>query len=256
MTNWKKFELECVDYLNQRYGEYFEHLGFSDSTKSDIQYSRGEKTFFIEVKMPSAQSGQFVLLPDRENRKFIFSPRNKSELDDNVQSIINHMNNHFDLYENVGTEGEEINLSQELFSNWIINNYKKQGVKFFITKGKDFIVFPIKNYSEYFEISCIFRIKKSGSSNVPKKRQKEVLLELQRMNFDFKLIDDFKIKTHDEVDNLRFSVNDTDYMVKKFNENIYRIRKLSNTHNPNVIFSINLIKEQEMKDLREFEMNL
>ena len=55
---------------------------------------------------------------------------------------------------------------------------------------------------------------------------------------------------------LRFSVNDADYMIRAFDENIYRIRKLSNTYNANVIFSINLKNQQEKNDLLEFELAL
>lgn len=137
MSDWRQFELECVDYLKKQYGNFFEHLGFSDSTTSDIKYNRGDKSFFIEAKMPQAQSGQFVLLPDLKNRKFIFSPRNKSEMD--------------------------------------------------------------------------------------------------------------KVK---------FSVIDSDYMIRLVSDDIYRIRKLSNTYNANVIFSIKLKREQEPSDLLEFESHL
>ncbi len=45
MENWRKFELECVDYLNKTYENYFSHLGFSDSTTSDIEYKKDEKSF-------------------------------------------------------------------------------------------------------------------------------------------------------------------------------------------------------------------
>ena len=95
MENWRKFELECVDYLNKTYGNYFSHLGFSDSTTSDIEYKKDEKSFCIEAKMPSAQSGQFVLLPDSDKKEFVFSPRNKSKIDENVEFIIDHMNKNF-----------------------------------------------------------------------------------------------------------------------------------------------------------------
>lgn len=256
MENWRKFELECVDYLNNTYGNYFKHLGFSDSTTSDIEYKKDNKSFFIEAKMPSAQSGQFVLLPDSDKKKFVFSPRNKSEIDENVEFIINHMNKNFSKYESAGTKGEEINLSQELFSNWIISSYKNQGVEFLITKGKGFIIFPIEQYSQYFEISCNFRVKKSGSSKVPKSRQNNVLNQLNDMNIEFVLLDDFMIKSTQSIDNIRFSVADSNYMIRKYDGDIYRIRKLSNTNNPNVIFSIKLVKEQSRFDLEEFKSRL
>ncbi|MCV3728320.1 hypothetical protein OF376_00765 [Ureaplasma miroungigenitalium] len=256
MENWKVFELKSVEYLNQKYVNYFEHLGFSDSTTSDIKYINGHKTFFIEAKMPQAQSGQFVLLPDKKNKKFIFSPRNKSEIDGNVESIINFMNNDFDKYQNAGTKGEDIDLPQYLVSDWIINSYKRLGVKFFITYGKDFIIFPIERYSEYFEISCKYRVKKSGSNDVPKSRQDEVRKKLNQMSFSYKELDNFIISSNDNIDKLKFSVNDGNYMIRLLENNLYRIRKLSNTYNANVIFSIKLKKEQDKKDLLKFESAL
>lgn len=96
MDDWKIFELECVDYLNKQYGGGFKHLGYSDSTVSDIEYKSGLNSFYIEVKMPVAQSGQFVLLVDQENREFVFSSRNKTKRDESVDFIIEHMNENFE----------------------------------------------------------------------------------------------------------------------------------------------------------------
>lgn len=256
MENWKKFELECVDYLNKTYGNNFHHLGFSDSTTSDIKYISNKNSFFIEAKMPSAQSGQFVLLPDFDKKKFVFSPRNKSKIDGNVEFIIDHMNKNFSKYKNAGTRGEEITLSQELFSNWIINNYKSQGVNFIITKGLDFIIFPIERYGHYFEITSNFRVKKSGSSSVPKSRQNDVLSYLNSKNINFVLLDDFMIKSSEAIDNMKFSIKDADYMIRKSEKDIYKIRKLSNTRNANVIFGIKLINEQNPSDLNQFRESL
>ena len=45
-------------------------------------------------------------------------------------------------------------------------------------------------------------------------------------------------------------------MIRKYDGNIHRIRKLSNTNNPNVIFSIKLVKEQDRFDLEEFKSRL
>lgn len=62
---WENFENECVNFLSDKYGNYFELKGKTDSTVSDIYFSKNDKCFFIEAKMPSSQCGQFVLLPDK-----------------------------------------------------------------------------------------------------------------------------------------------------------------------------------------------
>ncbi len=55
---------------------------------------------------------------------------------------------------------------------------------------------------------------------------------------------------------MKFKVLDSDYMFSRKNDNVYRIRKLSNTRNVNVIFSIQLLKEQDSADLKNFISNL
>ena len=45
-------------------------------------------------------------------------------------------------------------------------------------------------------------------------------------------------------------------MIRKYDDDTYRIRKLSNTNNPNVIFSIKLIKDQDKFDLEKFKSRL
>lgn len=256
MEAWKEFELDCNKYLNEKYGNHFTHLGFSDSTVSDIKYENSEKIFYIEAKMPSAQSGQFVLLPDYENKKFLFSSRNKTEPNENTDFIINYMNQKFDMYSNYGTSGEKIDINQDVFGNWIINYYKQKGVEFFITKGENFIIFPVEKYKDYFFISANYRIKKSGSTDVPLNRQQDVIKQLNLMNIQYELKDEFKLVSTQDLDRFKFSVGDFDYMVRKIEKNLYRIRKLSNTRNPNVIFSIKLIKEQDEKDLDNFLKSL
>ncbi|MDO5018756.1 MAG: hypothetical protein Q4E02_05590 [Lagierella massiliensis] len=252
MEDWKKFELDCTEYLNKTYGNNFSHLGFSDSTVSDIKFYDGKKSFYLEAKMPSAQSGQFVLLPNYKERKFEFSSKNKSKVDESVTFIIHHMNKNFESYANAGTKGLDINLSQDLFSSWITNSYKKNGVKFFITKGTGFIIFPVEKFQDYFNISCTYRVKKSGSSNVPKKLQEEVLKIIRKQDPNCTANDSFEIKSSKNLDKYSFSIGDTNFLVKEKSANLYRVRRLSNTKNANVIFSISLVQEQNECDLKTF----
>lgn len=252
MEKWKEFELDCTNYLNKNYGKFFYHLGFSDSTVSDIKYCNGNKEFYIEAKMPYAQSGQFVLLPDFQNKKFIFSPKNKSTKNTYTDLIIRYMNKDFDKYMNAGTAGKDVLINQNLLSDWVISSYRKKGVKFFITKDNGYIIFPIEKFGEYFKITAKYRIKKSGSSKVSKSRQADVIDIINSMNIIFELLDDFNIASNMLLDKKRFKVLDSDYMFSYLKDNIYRIRKLSNTRNANVIFSIKLLKNQDARDLNNF----
>lgn len=256
MEQWKKFELDCVDYLNSTYGNYFEHLGFSDSTTSDIRYSKEKNTFFVEAKMASAQSGQFVVLNDSKQEIFTFSHRNKSELDEHAATIIRHMNENYENYKQVGTAGINIDLPVDVFSGWIINMYKSMGVEFLITKAEDYIIFPIDKFSEYFDITAVYREKKSGSSRVPKSREKEVSDYLSDANIDFNIVEDFKIQSESNLDDYKFEIESYTYMLREDTEDIYKVRRLSNTRNANVIFSIYLKKNQDDEDLNIFKSRL
>ena len=83
MRPGEEFERSCFDYLEKYYkteNTDFYHEGGMDSTKSDIAVIKhGKIGFYIEAKDSSAQSGQFVLLPNEDTETFIFSPRNKSK---------------------------------------------------------------------------------------------------------------------------------------------------------------------------------
>lgn len=99
MHNWENFEIACVTYLRENFGDVadFEECGGSDSTTPDIlvKCAKGPR-FYIEVKKSPAQSGQFVLLPNNERKVFEYSTQNNSKVNTFSQLIISHMNNDFD----------------------------------------------------------------------------------------------------------------------------------------------------------------
>ena len=68
VNNWKEFEKEAISYLKNEYGDFFELKGETNSNTSDILFRKECNSFFIEVKMPEAQCGQFVLIPNREEK--------------------------------------------------------------------------------------------------------------------------------------------------------------------------------------------
>lgn len=255
MNKWEKFELDCTKYLNETYGNKFKHLGSSDSSTSDIEYSDDDKSFFIEAKMPSAQSGQFVALANMDTKEIVYSPKNKTDLNEYSEFILDYMNKNFEKYFNPGTKGMDIDISQDVYSDWIINAYKKKDVKFVISKynDKEYVIFPLEQYKNYFQISAKYRVKKSGSRGVAKKRQDEVRDRLCELGVTYNVVNDFNIESKDNLEKYTFSANDYDYMIRNIEGDTYRIRTLSNTYNTTVIFSIKLLKGQDEKDLQIFE---
>lgn len=247
MAVWNDFELNCTDYLENKFGKYasFVHQGGADSTVADILVNtRSGKTFYIDAKHTPAQCGQFVLIADNKTSSFIYSPKNVNLINNHTTQIINHMNDLFEKYKEAGTAGKSINFSncEKVFSNWVIENYKNKNVRYFITNN--FTILPIEQFADYFEISANYRIKKSGSSSVGKKKaENHHLILTSKVISDFKIID---IRSVDEklyvlsdlsLHNIRFYDDKYEYMFSARN-NEYEVRKLSNTHNANVIFSI------------------
>lgn len=259
MEKWREFENVCVDFLNRKYGNSnleFIIAGKSDSTSSDIKVIKNEQLlFYMESKMPESQSGQFVLLDN--DFEFIFSDRNKSEENEFTDLIISYINLNYETFKHVSTNSMPINLPTGIFENWIKNYYKNKNVQFVISadENSNFIIFPTERYGDYFSITGNFRIKTSGSGNLPKKLEKEVK-EIFENNFSTctilreeekaYIVTDYDLphKTKVQGSNYRFQFNE--------HGNKYLVRKLSNTNNPNVIFSIKLYREQDSIDLTKF----
>lgn len=247
MTVWEDFELKCTDYLNQQFGKYasFMHQGGTDSTVPDILVKTlSGKIFYIDAKHSPAQCGQFVLLPNIQTNSFTYSMQNTTPLNDWSKMIILHMNQAFDEYREAGTTGKDIIFAdaQKIFANWIIESYKRKNVMYFITN--DFTILPIEQFADYFEISAKYRIKRSGSSSVGKNRiaaytqllsdNKKQLFEITSTRTDGNKL---YVSSDKELHNLRFKDDTYEYMFSIRN-NEYEVRKLSNTYNANVIFSI------------------
>jgi len=150
ISNWKRFELLATNYLQENYGDYalFEQQGGADSTIPDILVTTKKEKFYIETKSSEAQSGQFVILPNNVTNEFYFSEKNKTEENKLTQIIIDYMNNNWESYKNVSTEGLSIDMSDSIFANWITNYYKYKNVKYFISGLEtNFVIIPIDDFS-------------------------------------------------------------------------------------------------------------
>ena len=259
--NWSDFEIECTEYLEKRFHKYAEfiHQGGSNSRVSDILVeTKTGKNFFIEVKMPSAQCGQFVLLPNLEDKEFIYSERNENPINEYSKKIIEYMNKNFDTYVASGTRGTEINFenSEKIFESWIKKAYSDKRVKYFITQDK--LLINIEDFGENFNISAVYRVKRSGSSRVSMSKESKILNYLSNSQNIFEKIysEDGKlfVKTEKDIDKVKFMYEDSEYMFSK-RQDTYEVRKLSKTHNANVIFSIQL-KEEASGNIEEFIKDL
>lgn len=263
MKPGEEFELRCYEYLKNFYKTKetdFYHEGGMDSTKSDIAVVKNSKiAFYIEVKDASAQSGQFVLLPDKERECFVFSPRNHSKPNEMTDIIINYMNSDYQRFNNAGTAGETLNIDTGVCSNWIIEHYKNKNVKYVMSYDKDYVILPIRRFKQYFNIIANYRIKKSGSG-FPAKKDISAVEQLIREYYTTAQFSQKNkklcVNISEEVHKDRFTLGSYTYYLSERSSENYEVRRLSNTYNMNVIFSINLIKKQDNDDLDEFKSDL
>ena len=258
MERWEEFEIECTNYLNNEFNEFarFIHRGKSDSTVSDIEvYTNKGLHFFIEAKECPAQCSQFVAIPDKEKKEFVFSDLNKNKSNQFSEIILEHMNNEFDKYLHAGTGGETItfNGDKEVFSSWICSTYTEKGTEFFITN--DYSLVMLEDINDAFDIEAKYRIKKSGSSAVPRKYYtvvkdyiQEKMPQVETGTIDNELI----AISNENIDKTIFWAEKNEYMFSKKENNIYRIRKLSKTFNANVIFTLSLKSDKKIVSVEEF----
>ncbi len=255
MEDWKKFENDCFNYLKEKYlFAEFMLKGESDSTVSDIEViPKANKSFFIEIKMPKAQSGQFVII--KNNNSFKFSEKNKSAKNEFTDKIIDFININYEVYEDIGTTSLNIDIENKTFSKWIIDHYMQKNVKYIITRFiNDFVIFPIGKFDEYFKITGNLRCKKSGSSKIPQKYFSEIIKYLKDIDSELKTTSNNNIISICFKNKHKFYINDNCYQLSQQSDsNTFEIRKLGKTNNPTVIFSIECIKKQDNKDLNDFE---
>ncbi len=245
MSIWEDFEIQCTNYLNKTFGKKanFIHQGGTNSTTSDILVCRQDGyKYFFEIKHCPAQFGQFVLIPNLQTKTFDYSPLNVTPCNKFAKTIMDIMNKDFDNFKEAGTTGKNISFpnAQTVFTNWITTNYVKKNVKFIITNN--YKILPLEDFGNAFDVSAKYRIKRSGSSSIGKNNIQLVKNHLIK-NYDINSIDILKDKlfiiSNCNLHNKRFIINGNEFMFSNRGES-YEIRKLSNTFNANVIFSIEI----------------
>lgn len=244
MSTWQNFEIDATKYLNDNYGSLatFIHEGGSDSTIPDILVElHNGKQFYIEVKLSNAQCGQFVLQPDIKTSTFVYTARNTRN--QYANEIIEFMNNDFEKFKEAGTAGKRIEMNQYVFVNWIEQTYLEKGVRWFITE--DFILIPISKLGLYFDVTATYRVKRSGSNCVGKAKMDKVISKINSLDVSgsitniIKLDSKLFVESNKNIHNQRFIYDGCEYMFSLRHDK-YEVRKLSNTFNANVIFSVSL----------------
>lgn len=247
--SWKDFEENAFEYLKNEYSNFsflkFKKHGGSNSNIPDIEILKNNKfLFYLECKLKESQIGQFVVLKDLKSSSFIFSSANKgNEL--RAQAIIKHMNDQFEYYSS--KKSVALRCSKNEMIDSVKSYLSSKKVKFLISSNhhSDFVKYPIRitkadNIEKHFDISGVYREKKSGSSNLPAK-DLENFKNILGMKFSSFKIEQSKGKTYvsfgESAPKSPYLKNSL-YFLSKKNELHFEVRKLSNTNNSNVIFKL------------------
>ena len=176
-----------------------------------------------------------------------------------TDAIISYMNTDFERFNNAGTAGEKLDLDSSIFSNWIIEHYRSRNVKYIMSQKDNFVILPIRKFAIYFDVVANYRAKKSGS-RTPAEKDIPIIMDLIKNTYpstQFHLEGKKLFVTiYETIFQNRFIFEDYTFWLSPKSNNRYEIRKLSNTNNKTVIFSVELKEDQDIDDLLDFESDL
>ena len=253
MKNWKDFETLNVNYLKDNLINLnvdIEKMGDADSTRPDIQIvlKNNLKKFFIETKMPSSQTSQFVV--EIENNRFIYGKKNKFKSNEFSEEIIDILNENFKYYKNVGQSGLEVPVPILIAFGWIISNMKNKNVEFIMSvdNHNNNVIIPVEKFNEFFNVKTILRRKKSGSTPIPKIYYNDFKTNLEKNFIDYNPIifiqgNRLYIKLNKELSKnecyIKSDLLETKrYYLSNTGDNVYEVKLTSATNNLNIIFEL------------------
>ena len=222
--------------------------GDSDSTVSDIRVTcnKTKDSFYLEVKdVHGSQAAQFTATPDFKNKKFNHTGTVKTKASD---KIIEHMNENFEKYSKVSTEGVEIEGIDSLLRQHFVEHYKSKKVSFIVfTNGVEDKLESLESASWKLK-SAKYRIIGNGSRIVSIKHREKVKKLLKEINIDgeTKIIRDnnkerMYAKSTKPIGGTRLFSGDLQFYISDKNivDNCwYEIRQLSSGQSPTVILSL------------------
>ena len=252
MKKWQQFENDCFNHLLQEYinnpNIIIELRGNYTSNTSDIYVQNNGNNYFIEVKMPVSQSGQFVVYPNNETELFELS--NQSALNQTptqlecTNAILQFISqpNHYAVFANAGTRGMDLDIPDIVLKNWIVEHYYHKNVRYIMTyMNQQYILIPIHEIDRYFYISATCRKKRSGSSRFSIKHIDDLNQCLIEQELDYHFCDENNTIQLMNYHEKQLKVHP--FLLKQVHDNVYNIRKLSNTNNYNIIFKLKLKKD-------------
>lgn len=254
LQKWEVFQDEATDFLNNYFDANFSMDGGLDLTTSYITVRQSLRLITtIEAKFGSTQAGQVVLSP--EDNKFIFCDKSKNESNKYTEEIIKYLNANYSTFSGTNTANIHVNISDDILFNWVKTIYEDKNVEWIISSNKfdkltlnDLLFIPIDEIENYFDISLVFRRKKTGNTHIPGKNIIDFKEQLDLITKEYKIkkIDNkYLLTTKSRLSD--FNIGDR-YLVSMTNVDCqYYVKKKDINTNPNIMFQLNLKDNIEFK---------
>lgn len=254
LQKWEIFQDEATNFLDNYFNADFTMEGGFDATTSHITVRKSNHLIAtIEAKFGPTQAGQIVL--DSFNGKFTFSDKSKNYSNSYTQEIIKYLNSNYSLFAGSNTASIHVNISDSILFNWVKTIYADKDVEWIISSNnfnnltlKDLLFIPINEIENYFDISLVFRRKKTGNTHIP---GKDIIdfkdqLDLITKDYQIKKTDDkYLLTTNSRLSDFNIG---SKYLVSMTNVDCqYYIKKKDINTNPNVMFQLNLKDNVEFK---------
>ncbi|MCK5293539.1 MAG: hypothetical protein KAJ49_02725 [Arcobacteraceae bacterium] len=254
LQKWEIFQDEVTKFLNKYFNANFTMEGGYDSTTSYITVRKATQDITtIEAKFGSTQAGQIVLISD--GSKFIFCDKSKNNPNVHTQEIIKYLNSNYSLYKGVNTASIYVDISDTILYNWVKTIYREKNVEWIISSKKfnnltvdDLLFIPINDIENYFDISLVFRRKKTGDTHIPGKDIIDFKTQLDLICQDYQI----KKTNNKYLLTLNSRLSDfnigSKYLLSMTNVDCqYYIKKKGINTNPNIMFQLNLKDNIEFK---------
>ena len=255
LQKWEVFQNEATEFLGTYFNIYCAMEGGFDATTSEITVRDADQVLTtIEAKFCPAQAGQIKLLSD--GSKFIFSEKSKNSSNIYTQEIIKYLNDNYESF--IGTNSATIpitNISYSTLFNWVKTVYKEKNVEWIIASKEfcnliadDTLLAPLDEIEKYFDISIVFRRKKTGNDHIPGKDLLDFQEQMDLVNENYRIKrtnNRYLLTVNQRVTNFNIG---TKYLLSMTNQDCqYFIKKKDMNTNPNIVFQLNL------KDNIEFQ---
>ena len=254
LQKWEIFQDEATNFLDNYFNADFTMEGGFDATTSHITVRKSNHLITtIEAKFGPTQAGQIVL--DFFDNKFTFCDKSKNESNKYTREIIKYLNSNYSLFAGTNTASIHVNISDSILFNWVKTIYADKDVEWIISSNnfnnltlKDLLFIPINEIENYFDISLVFRRKKTGNTHIPGKDIIDFKDQLDLITKDYKIKktnNKYLLTTNSRLSDFNIG---TKYLVSMTNVDCqYYIKKKDINTNPNVMFQLNLKDTVEFK---------